>query len=193
MDKLPSNIIFNIFSRVPVKCLARSRRVSKLWCGYIDDRYLVIIHDKRLIEEPTPIFYHPNTSRERICFHVIESKQPGTTHYVLEPKEGPFLEYIRKEPLSRSSKFNIQVQGSCNGVMCILQLDGYVITSLAVVHSLRKECYELPPFLLRFDSGMDRESCRLGFDTSTNTWKMVCVFLKEYAPPDKLDMVKKNL
>nr|GFD40315.1 F-box domain-containing protein [Tanacetum cinerariifolium] len=41
---------------------------------------------------------------------------------------------------------------------------------------------------------MDRESCGLGFDTSTNTWKMLCVLLKEYAPPDKKpDMVKKNL
>nr|GEY91380.1 F-box domain-containing protein [Tanacetum cinerariifolium] len=40
---------------------------------------------------------------------------------------------------------------------------------------------------------MRRESCGLGFDTSTNTWKMLCVLLKEYAPPDKPDMVKKNL
>nr|GEU96462.1 hypothetical protein [Tanacetum cinerariifolium] len=31
------------------------------------------------------------------------------------------------------------------------------------------------------------------FDTSTNTWKIVCVLLKEYVPPDKPDMVKKNL
>ncbi|GJV61956.1 F-box domain containing protein [Tanacetum coccineum] len=193
MDRLPSNIIFNIFSRVPVKCLARSRCVSKVWCNYIDDRYLVVIHDKRLAEEPTPILYHPNISCERICFHVIESKQPGTTHYVLEPKEGPFLEYICKEPLSRSSKFNIQVQGSCNGVMCLSQDDGYVITSLAVVHPLRKECYELPPFPLRFNKLMRRESFGLGFDTSTNTWKMVCVLLKEDAPPDKPDIVKKNL
>ncbi|GKB71300.1 hypothetical protein Tco_0932712, partial [Tanacetum coccineum] len=166
MDRLPSNIILDI---IP----------SNIW--------------PVLVVEPTPILYHPNLSRERICFHVIESKQPGTTHYVLEPKEGPFLEYLRKEPLSRSSIFNIQVQGSCNGMMCILQDDGYVITSLAVVHPLRKECYELPPFPFRFDRPMLKESCGLGFDTSTNTWKMVCVLLKEYAPPDKPDMVKKNL
>ncbi|GKC67721.1 hypothetical protein Tco_1100319 [Tanacetum coccineum] len=38
-----------------------------------------------------------------------------------------------------------------------------------------------------------RESCGLGFDTDTNTWKMVCVLLKEYAPPYKPDLVKKNL
>nr|GEW86273.1 hypothetical protein [Tanacetum cinerariifolium] len=61
------------------------------------------------------------------------------------------------------------------------------------IHPLRKECYELPPFLLRFDKRMHRESCGHGFDTSTNTWKMVYVLLKEYAPPDKPDMVKKNL
>ncbi|GKA34203.1 F-box domain containing protein [Tanacetum coccineum] len=192
MDRLPSNIILDIFSRVPVKYLARSRCVSKVWCKYIDDPYLVIIHDKRVVE-PTPILYHPNLFRERICFHVIESKQPGTTHYVLEPKEEPFLEHLCKEPLSRSSIFNIKVRGSCNGVMCILQDDSYVITSLAVVHPLRKECYELPPFPLRFDRLMLRESCGLGFDTSTNTWKMLCVLLKEYAPPHKPDMVKKNL
>ncbi|GJX54585.1 F-box domain containing protein [Tanacetum coccineum] len=192
MDRLPSNTILDIFSRVPVKYLARSRCVSKVWCKYIDDPYLVIIHDKRVVE-PTPILYHPNLSCERICFHVIESKQPGTTHYGLEPKEGSFLEDLRKEPLSRSSMFEIQVRGSCNGVMSILQDDGYVITSLAVVHPLRQECYELPPFPLHFDRRMLRESCGLGFDTSTNNWKMVSVFLKEHAPPDKRDMVKKNL
>ncbi|GJW90054.1 F-box domain containing protein [Tanacetum coccineum] len=197
MDRIPSSIIFDIFSRVPARCLARSRCVSKIWCKYIDDRYLTIIHDKRGVEEPSPILYHHHISLKRktrsLCFHVTEPKQPGTTHYVLEPKEGPFLEYLRKEPLSRSSIFNIQVRGSCNGVMCILQDDGYVITSLAVVHPLRQECYELPPFPLRFDRLMRRESCGLGFDTSTNTWKMVCVLLKAYTPPDKPDMVKKNL
>ncbi|GKE62435.1 F-box domain containing protein [Tanacetum coccineum] len=125
MDRLPSNIILDIFSRVPVKYLARSRCVSKVWCKHIDDPYLVIIHDKRVVE-PTPILYHSKLSRERICFHVIESKQPGTT-------------------------------------------------------------------LVGFNKLMRRESCGLGFDTSTNTWKMVCVLLKEYAPPHKPDMVKKNL
>ena len=188
MDGIPSNIIFNIFSRVPVKCLARSRCVSKVWCNYIDDRYLVIIHDKRVVEEPTPILYHQHLSRDRkthsLCFHVIRSKQPQSTNdYVLESKEGPTLEYLRKKPPSKSSIFRIEVRGSCNGLMCLSQDDSYEITSLAVVDPLRKECYELPPFPLRFDKHMRRESCGLGFDTSTNTLKMVCVLLKAYAPP----------
>nr|GEX94115.1 hypothetical protein [Tanacetum cinerariifolium] len=68
-----------------------------------------------------------------------------------------------------------------------------VITALVMVHPLRKECYELPSLPMCFGKYLGRKSCGLGFDTSTNTWKMVCVLLKEDAPPDKPDMVKKNL
>ncbi|GKB38314.1 F-box domain containing protein [Tanacetum coccineum] len=182
MDILPSNIIFNIFSRVPVKCLARSRCVSKVWCNYIDDRYLVSVHDKRLVEEPTPILYHPHLCREKItrslCFHVMESKLTGASHnYVLKAKEvPPFLEFLHKTPLSKSSVVDIRVQGSCNGQICLLQDDGQVVTSLAVVHPLRKEGYELPPLSMRFDKTMLRDSCGLGFDASTNTLKIILVW-----------------
>ncbi|GKB04363.1 F-box domain containing protein [Tanacetum coccineum] len=198
MDVLPSNIVFNIFSRLPVKCLARSRCISKVWCSYIDDCYLTIIRDKRLAEEPTPLLYHQHLSRDRIttrnlCFHVIELIQTGSTHdYVLKVKEGPF-EFMRMKPHWNSSLVSIQVQGSCNGLICLSQDDGNVITSLVVIHRLRKECYELPPFPLRFEKHMHRESCGLGFDTFSNSWKMVCVLLKEYTLPYKPDMVKKNL
>ncbi|GJZ78206.1 F-box domain containing protein [Tanacetum coccineum] len=107
MDRIPSNIIFDIFSRVPARCLARSRCVSTVWCKYIDDCYLTIIHDKRVVEEPTPILYHQHLCIKNItlslCFHVSESIQAGTTDLVFEPTKGPFLEFLRKKPLSRSS------------------------------------------------------------------------------------------
>nr|GEU56508.1 F-box domain-containing protein [Tanacetum cinerariifolium] len=128
-----------------------------------------------------------------LCFHVTESIQTGTTHYVLEPKERAFLECLHKKPLSRYSIVRIKVRGSCNGLICLSQDDGHVITSLVVIHPLRKECYKLPPLPLRFEKHMRRESCGLGFDTFTNTWKMVCVLLKQFTPPTKPDMVKKNL
>ncbi|GKC50232.1 F-box domain containing protein [Tanacetum coccineum] len=184
MDLIPSSIIFDIFSRVPARCLARSRCVSKIWCNYIDDRYLTIIHDKRVVEEPTPILYHHHISLKTLslCFHVSEFKK------------GPFLEFLSKRPLSKYSIVRIEVRGSCNGLICLSKDDGHLITSLVVIHPLRKEWYELPPFPLCFEKHMHRESsCGLGFDAFTNTWKMVCVLLKEYAPPDKPDMVKKNL
>ncbi|GKC23423.1 F-box domain containing protein [Tanacetum coccineum] len=138
MDRLPSNVMFDIFLRVPAKCLARSQCVSK-------------------------------------------------------PKEGPFL---RKKPLSRSksSIVRIEIRGSCNGLMCLSQDEDDIVTSLVVVHPLKKECYELPPLPMRFGSSMSRESCGLDFYASTNTLKMVCVLLKDHAvPPKDLDMVRNNL
>ncbi|GJS34607.1 F-box domain containing protein [Tanacetum coccineum] len=198
MDGLPSNIMFDVFSRVPTtKCLAHSRCVSKLWCECIDDRYLVIIHDERVKEEPTPILYCSHFSCKRItrslCFHDIKSKQiTGTAvhTYVLEPKEGPFLEFLSNKPLSKSSYVQIEVRGSCNGLMCLSQDENNVVTSLVVVHSLRKECYELQPLPMRFDSSMLRESCGLGFDASTYTLKMVYVLFKECAPINSLDKLE---
>nr|GEZ55462.1 F-box domain-containing protein [Tanacetum cinerariifolium] len=77
--------------------------------------------------------------------------------------------------------------------MCLSQDENNVVTSLVVVHPLRKECYELPSLPMRFDSSMLRESCGLGFDASTDTLKMVCVLLKECAPINSLDKVTKKL
>ncbi|GJX02581.1 F-box domain containing protein [Tanacetum coccineum] len=137
----------------------------------------------------------PGITRD-LCFHVIKSKQiTGTAvhTYVLEPKEGPFLEFLSKKPLSKSSYVQIEVRGSCNGLMCLSQDENNVVTSLVVVHPLRKECYELPPLPMRFDSSMLRESCGLGFDASTYTLKMVCVLFKECAPINSLDKVTKKL
>ncbi|GJR89269.1 F-box domain containing protein [Tanacetum coccineum] len=190
MDRLHSSNMLDIFSRVPAKCLARSRCVSKVWCEYIDDRYLTTVHDKQVIEEPTPILYHTRHSQDgkfrSLCFHVIESKQTETgtpVTYVLEP----FLEFLRKKPLKKSLEVRIHVRGSCNGLMFLSQDDGYAVTSLVVVHPLKKECYKVPPLPMRFDLSMFRESCGLGFDASTNTLKIVCVLLKDHGA------VRKNL
>nr|GFA32485.1 hypothetical protein [Tanacetum cinerariifolium] len=202
MHRLSSSIMLDIFSSVPAKCLARSRCVSKAWCEYIDDRYLTTVHDKRVIEEPTPILYHTRLFQDKkfrsLCFHVIESKQTETgtpLTYVLEQKEYPFLEFLRQKPLKKSSDVRIKVRGSCNGLMCLSQDERNAVTSLVVVHPLKKERYEVPPLPMRFDSSMFRESCGLGFDASTNTLKMGCVLLKDHGavPSMDHDVVWKNL
>ncbi|GJR10433.1 F-box domain containing protein [Tanacetum coccineum] len=174
MDRLHSSNMLDIFSRVPAKCLARSRCVSKVWCEYIDDRYLTTVHDKQVIEEPTPILYHTRLSQDgkfrSLCFHVI-AKQTETGipfTYVLEPKEYPFLEFLRKKPPKKSSDVRIEVRGSCNGLMCLSQDE--------------VPCSE------------SHDSCGLGFDASTNTLKMVCVLFKDRPPRGgDLDMLRKNL
>ncbi|GKA16786.1 F-box domain containing protein [Tanacetum coccineum] len=136
MNGLPSNIMFDVFSREPAKCLARSRCVSKVWCKYIDDCYLMTVHDQRVKEEPISIQYHSHYSHVRsshnLCFHIVESKQTqsGTTtdhtdKLKLEPKEDLFL---HKKPLSKSSDVQIEFRGSCNGLMCLSQDEDDIVT-----------------------------------------------------------------
>ena len=51
MAGLPLQIIQDIFSRMPVKSLARFEGVNKLWYELINDSYLANIHTKRAAED----------------------------------------------------------------------------------------------------------------------------------------------
>ncbi|PWA81029.1 F-box domain-containing protein [Artemisia annua] len=198
MDGIPTNIMFHILSRCPVKSLLCFRCVSKLWCKYIDDIYLAIIHDKRGIEEPTPIMFHlnplPGRRPRSLCFHTIDHQSSATnTLVMMKPKEVPDFEFLCKKPRSKSSITNIEFLGSCNGLIYVSESDGDLVTTLSVIHPIKKQCYELPHLPFRFSCFMSRESCGLCFDSSTNTLKMVCVLLNGHPPSENPEEVRKNL
>lgn len=192
MDKLPSTIVLQILSNIPIKSLARFWCVSKVWCEYIDDPYLAIIHRGRDVEEPTPIIIYENPL-DTLPFHIIHSKA-GTN--VLDPKKDPTVALRLKTSIAKllSSSSN-----SCNGLLCLSRQDrNMAITKsqLVVIHPLRKEYYKLPylPFVLHFEvvgpSYMIQESCGLGFDDSTNTYKMVCLLLENKIGLGDRDLVR---
>lgn len=52
-DHIPKDIMLAIFSRLPIKSLARLRCVCKSWLKYINDPCLKTIH--RVDEQPRPI------------------------------------------------------------------------------------------------------------------------------------------
>ncbi|KAM0005096.1 putative F-box domain-containing protein [Helianthus debilis subsp. tardiflorus] len=167
-DSLPSEIIFNILSRMPVKSLARFRSVSKLWCDYIDDPYLKIIHDQQYPEEPTIIFPVPVPPYPSIRFYATELMKRDAR--VLEAKTIPFLEFNSKQGLFLRRHF---ILGSCNGLVYYSETDGSLRPEdLSVVNPVRKEYYELPPAVHLFDLKHFKLH-GLGFDDSTNTFKMV--------------------
>lgn len=181
MDLLPWNIMFDIWSRMPVKSLARFRCVLKEWCEYLDDGYLGVIHGERVIVEPTLIMFHQNPSYLKnpltLCFHIINNNKFNDDHHVLKSKKKPDLEFGCKSWITTSSHYepSVQIRGSCNGLLFISQDNRQVVTSLVVIHPLKKQCYELPPLPLCKEWYFFRDSCVLGFDVSTNTMKMVCV------------------
>lgn len=110
MTSLPSDIIIDILSRLPIKSLARFRCISKLWCEHIDDPYFDIIHSKRVAAEPIPIFLDDdNFNLSRIVrFQIVESKDGSI---LLEAKKNPFMEF-ECEPMT-------SIEGSCNGLIYI--------------------------------------------------------------------------
>ncbi|KAJ0716820.1 putative F-box associated interaction domain, F-box-like domain superfamily [Helianthus annuus] len=182
-----------------MKSSARCRCVSKQWCNYINDSYLETMHAKRA---------HPML----ITFHRFSSfSHPNS------PCKLSFLEYkedaleMKKKPpamvfMCRTRNFDypyyhayVIVQGSCNGLLYSSQRHDDVIT-LVVINPLRRECYEVPPMNTPFCAEpswhpvIDRilcvePSCGLGFDDSTNTFKMVCVVPRKQVQP-KFNPVK---
>lgn len=92
---------------------------------------------------------------------------------------------------------SLMVLGSCNGLLYLSQNhDNDMIndmTTLVVIDPLRKERYELPPIDIMLGEYF-QESCGLCFDDSTNTFKMVCVVVRNHATWQmKLADVRKNL
>ena len=122
-----------------------------------------------------------------VSFHnTIESKHDNAT-CLLEVKKDSFLEFKCHK---QSSEYPLHVVlGFCNGLLYLSQDQCDKFNSLVVINPLSKECYELPPMDNKPDWRLSyEESCGLGFDDSTNTFKMVCVF-----PRIQIDVGKENL
>ncbi|XP_076881644.1 F-box protein At1g47340-like [Bidens hawaiensis] len=177
--ELASENIYNILSRLPVKSLARFQCVSKLWCSYINNPYLETLHAKRAVMNDDPML---------ISFHNLSSKLPKDSRSINydQFKEAPrdagicTLEVRKKTPVielmcNKEFFHGYVIPGSCNGLLYSTRtiLDD---TNLAVINPLTKECCELPPIHSTKSSWKD--SIGLGFDDSTNTFKMVFVARK---------------
>ncbi|KAL8238693.1 hypothetical protein R6Q59_015260 [Mikania micrantha] len=203
MAEFPSDIMLDIFSRLPVKSLARSRCVSKSWRNTINDPYFESMRAKRPSNDRMLIMFHqfptdrPNLPSPCTLSFLERKDQEEPGGCTLEvPKVPPVMKFKCNDWYSRYPKDIIL--GSCNGLLYSSQgrRDG---NSLVVINPLRKECYELPPINRRlahlqqswgvrsgWGVGYDlhglavEETCGLGFDEKTNTFKMVSVVIREH-------------
>ncbi|XP_076933320.1 F-box/kelch-repeat protein At3g06240-like [Bidens hawaiensis] len=184
--ELASENIYNILSRLPVKSLARFRCVSKLWCSYINNPYLETLHAKRAVMNDDPML---------ISFHNLSSKLPKDSRSInydqftirfLEYKEAPAdegictLEVRKKTPVielmcKKEFFHGYLILGSCNGLLYSTRTT-LGDSNLAVINPLTKECCELPP--VNSTKSYMEDSVGLGFDDSTNTFKMVFIETK---------------
>ncbi|XP_065617329.1 putative F-box protein At5g62060 [Quercus suber] len=122
MVHFPSDLHFDIVSRLPVKSLLRFKCVSQLWCNMIDDPSLAYMHLTRSVEEPKMLILDHQT------------KNPDTSRFT-------------------------EVAGG------FLKADMKLVT--------KQEVIALPPHRASYTS---MSKYGLGFDSSTNTYKVVRVF-----------------
>nr|XP_043637910.1 putative F-box protein At2g16220 [Erigeron canadensis] len=200
--EVPRDNIYDIFSRLPLKSLARFQCVSKVWFDYMDDSSLQKMHAKRASIDPMLIMFRQfssSTTTNPPCklsfLRIVEAKEASTNYYALEASNKNLtMDFPCKEWYSTFPTGIII--GSCNGLIYSSKdhSDG---TTLLVIHPLRKQFYELPPikiwaFVSRF-SPLD--SCGLGFDDSNNIFKMVCVVAREQGnrQPNLNVVVKEDL
>ncbi|KAA8549844.1 hypothetical protein F0562_001528 [Nyssa sinensis] len=164
MDELPFDIIINIFSRIPVKSLLQLRCVSKLWCNFIDHPSLANMHLKQAAEEPTILLLSEPTRKSNTIFQVHLVKQDCN---ILKACENPI------------GKFDLNgccsLESSCNGLFCFVKYANQQ-SSVLLLNPLRKDHVQLAtttslwPCYTKYG---------LGFDGSTQKYKIVHVFFQE--------------
>ncbi|XP_047333428.1 F-box protein CPR1-like [Impatiens glandulifera] len=116
---VPDEILENVLSRLPVKCLLRLRCVSKSWLSLISSPRFVKLHLNRSVQ-----------TKSNLNLFMIDGQyfsrwnlySPDHDHdHVLRPAE------IVRHPL-RCRKYAIQNWGSCDGLICLSNafLDDFV-------------------------------------------------------------------
>nr|POE69313.1 f-box protein [Quercus suber] len=157
MVHFPSDLHFDIVSRLPVKSLLRFKCVSQLWCNMIDDPSLAYMHLTRSVEEPKMLILDHQT------------KNPDTSRFT--EVAGGFLKADMKLVTKFAKSKACFLESCCNGLLCFAK--NYDDRVLVLFNPLRQEVIALPPHRASYTS---MSKYGLGFDSSTNTYKVVRVF-----------------
>ncbi|XP_059453390.1 F-box/kelch-repeat protein At3g06240-like [Corylus avellana] len=160
--QFPSDVLYDIFSRLPIKTLLRFRCVSPLWCTIIDDPDLARTHRLRRVEEPKILLMEPTYKPDPVF---------------REDRRG-LLRFVNCQAYS--------LEGCCNGLLCFTRRFWNCNHSpLFLVNPQRQQVVELQrppckgaPWPPVHDS-MCSCSYGLGFDCSTNTYKIVGLFFND--------------
>lgn len=110
MDNLPEDIIFDIFSRLPVKSLLRLYSVCKSWRSHILNFSFVELHMVRTLTNPDNhcFIVHDNNPEHRL--RVINKNFPDIADDIKLPS-------ILNKPTP--SYEGLEIFGSCNGLFCL--------------------------------------------------------------------------
>ncbi|KAK9077362.1 hypothetical protein SSX86_005699 [Deinandra increscens subsp. villosa] len=140
---LPENVMFDVFSRLPVKTIITCKCVCKRWRGLVSDPYFVHLHLSR-------------SSRDQEALMIVEyqdlafcNPQEVALKWVEMEPEHEHLDTIKSlklkqcEPRKAAGSFALFAVGSLNGlVLCWSMNDG----SLYMFNPVLEEYMTFPPF-----------------------------------------------
>ncbi|KAK9062276.1 hypothetical protein SSX86_019462 [Deinandra increscens subsp. villosa] len=182
-DQFPPEIIYKIFSRTPIKSLARFQCVSKLWLNYITHPYLQTIHPGSKQETMHPIIFQQShrplrPGKKKECEISFLRVIQGTTNV----QKHPVLNFCYGGP-SYGTREKL-VLGSCNGLILVRYVKNPGVVSdfflMAVIDPLTKQRRDLPPVNVKIiGSDRTKEAAGIGIDDSTHTLKTVFVIVGE--------------
>ena len=161
-EKIPRELILEIFSRIPVKWLFQLRCVCKQWCNFIDDPCLPNMHlAQATTREEALILAH--------WFHVRH--RTSSLRLMKEHDRSP------KATVEFPNRGRYDLENSCHGLLCFVKC-GKEEEAL-VSNPLRGELLMLPEstVMSRWPH-LDRYG--LGFDSSIKKYKIVHVFFRDF-------------
>ncbi|KAF9609927.1 hypothetical protein IFM89_019330 [Coptis chinensis] len=178
ISKLPIDIIFDIFSRLPLKTISECRWVSKKWYALIRNPSFIKLHHARALE---------NNS----CYVIFDCWWGGfslldnesSTETLATSYEIKFTDFLGYSlPFS---KFNSRVVGMVNGLICFDHYNLCVIRNPTSEHRLTFYIFNpimgdyirlpLSPMHSRMDLSENGAS-GFGFDSLNNEYKVVWIY-----------------
>ncbi|MBA0756131.1 hypothetical protein Gogos_021650 [Gossypium gossypioides] len=159
MAFIPSPIIYNILSKLPVKSLARFKSLNKLYCSFINDPHFTNAHFKN------HSVVHGDLCLILSCIEHQNLNNTTKIHFfTIKDNEHAMIEYSM--PVSFDT---YHILPSCNGLICFYGLHG----SVHVCNPTTKTIVNLP----NIDDDLQKfQSCGFGFDGINDTYKVIKFF-----------------
>nr|XP_043626113.1 F-box/kelch-repeat protein At3g23880-like [Erigeron canadensis] len=175
-DYISSELIDEIFTRLPVKSLLRFRTLSKSICARISSPDFIRKH--ALQSPPKYLIRHRYFDcHENFDYYTVHSED----QLPLRNSGGYNDETTFKFPYRDTFK----IGGSCNGILCVYEKAAYSYYFVLWNPSIRRKL-TLPEVPFEDPIGSDKVSVGFGFDSLNNDYKIVWFSIAEYRLPSVL-------
>ncbi|KAI5581005.1 hypothetical protein POPTR_008G215800v4 [Populus trichocarpa] len=174
MNKLPSCLIMDILSRLPIKTILNCRCVCKTWLHYISDSFFAKLHLER---SPTSLLVKTisnNPESRSVQLVQITGKPVGLRFRVVEE-----MKFVQEINLPYNNDFLIE--NSCNGLLCISKTfqDGSH-DDIYLCNPILGEYISIP--LAAGQGTRHKRSFSLGYSAITKEYKVLHTFYSKKGP-----------